>query len=225
MNRFGAWCGVFYVLIVFAGWWPVAGFFPIHKPAALAADIAPFYQGDVFGIRRGMILIMLSVAFFIPFTATMADYVASIEGRRGTLTNTLLLSGFANAMLTFYPALWWLTAAFRPEHRPDQLVHLLNDVGWLQIVGGLSLIWPMYLVMVIAILSDKSAQPIIPRWMAFFSLWTVVMMLPNQLLFFFKTGPFAWNGLFGFWVPVTMFAAWFLLVAFFLRRADWTQPG
>ena len=44
-------------------------------------------------------------------------------------------------------------------------------------------------------------------------------MIPDQLLFFFHRGPFAWNGLFGLWIPVVAFSAFFILNFVLLRRA------
>jgi hypothetical protein len=48
---------------------------------------------------------------------------------------------------------------------------------------------------------------------------TFILFLPDQMLFFFKTGPFAWNGLFAFWVPLTVFCGWFILLAYLVRRS------
>ena len=217
-NKFGAWAGILYVIIVFAAWLPIAGYWPLHEPSSTAAEIVPFYQGSLFGLRFGMILIMWCAALFLFFASTVADYVASVEGRRGPLTNTTLLAGYGNAMLTFYPPMWWLTAAFRPETRPDELLYLLNDIGWLQFIGGLSMVMPMYLIVGICILNDKSEDPIFPRWFAFFSFWTFVLLLPDQVLFFLHDGPFAWDGLFAFWIPVTLFGIWFPMLSYFMLR-------
>src|ERR1700745_4382377 len=142
-NLFGAWCGIAYIALLLIGWWVVGGFCPLHKPSAGADEIASFFRQDVVGIRLGMVIVMWGAAGFIPFTSTMADYGARLEGRTGPLTRTMTMAGYANAMLTFYPPLWWLICAFRPAQRSADLTYLLNDVGWLQFIGGVSLVVPM----------------------------------------------------------------------------------
>jgi hypothetical protein len=54
---------------------------------------------------------------------------------------------------------------------------------------------------------------------------TFALFLPDQLLFFFKTGPFAWNGLFAFWVPLSVFGGWFFMVSYLIRRDVLRQSG
>ena len=206
-NLIGAWCGVVYVVALFIGWWFVGGFFPLHEPSAGADEIAEFFRGDIFGIRVGMVIIMWGAAAFLFFVSTMAHFVERIEGCNGPLSKTMIMAGYANAMLTFYPPLWWLTNAFRPMERTAEQIYLLNDIAWLQFIGGLSLIMPMFLVVAYAVLNDKNDKPVFPRWLAYLSIWVFVLFLPDQLLFFFKDGPFAWDGLFAFWIPLTVFCS------------------
>lgn len=218
-NLFGAWCGIAYCALLFLGWWIVGGFFPLHEPSAGAATIAAFFRGDVFGIRLGMVIVMWGSATFIPFTATMADYVSRVEGREGPLTRITTMAGYANAMLTFYPPLYWIANTWRSSERSDEMIYMLNDIAWLQFIGGLALIMPMFVTVAVAALSDKSAKPTFPRWSAFASVMTFILFLPDQMLFFFKTGPFAWNGLFAFWVPLSVFCGWFIMVFYLIRRS------
>ena len=216
-NLFGAWCGIAYLVMLFAGWFVVAGFFPLHQPSTGAEEIAAVFRGNENAIRAGMVIVMWGAAIFLPFTATIADFIARIEGRNGPLTRIATMAGYGNAMLTFYPPLFWLVAAFRPQERSPDLTYLLNDIGWLQFIGGLSLVMPMIIAVGIAILNDKRAEPTFPRWCGFACFLGFVLMLPDQLLFFFKSGPFAWNGLIAFWIPVPVFCLLFIMFFYFLR--------
>jgi hypothetical protein len=45
------------------------------------------------------------------------------------------------------------------------------------------------------------------------------MIVPDQLLFFFQSGPFSWNGIFGLWIPVVAFGGFFLLNFWVVRAA------
>lgn len=218
-NLFGAWCGIGYIALLLLGWWVVGGFFPLHKPSAGAEEIASFFRQDVVGIRLGMVIVMWGAAVFIPFTSTMADYVARFEGRTGPLTRTMTMAGYSNALLTFYPPLWWIAATWRTTERSADTTRMLNDIAWLQFLGALSLIMPMFVVVVVVAFNDKSAHPVFPRWFGYQSIMTFIAFLPDQALFFFKTGPFAWNGVLGFWIPLTVFCGWFVSMFYLIRRS------
>ena len=217
-NVVGAWCGIAYIVLLLVGWWVVGGYFPLHRPSASADEIAHFYRHGVVGIRLGMVMVMWGAAVFIPFTSTMADFVARFEGRNGPLTRTMTMAGYANAMLTFYPPLWWIASTWRVDERSADTTRLLNDIAWLQFIGGLALIMPMFVVFAVVALADKSENPVFPRWFGYQSIMTFTLFLPDQLLFFFKTGPFAWNGVLGFWVPLTIFCGWFISIFVLMRR-------
>lgn len=218
-NLIGAWCGIAYIALLLVGWWLVGGFFPLHNPSAGADEIAQFFRHDVVGIRIGMVIVMWGAAVFIPFTATVADYIARYEGRTGPLTRTMTMAGYANAMLTFYPPLWWIANTWRSTERSPDVIYLLNDIAWLQFIGGLALIMPMFVVVAVVALTDTRPNPVFPRWVGYQSILTFMLFLPDQMLFFFKTGPFAWNGLLGFWIPLTVFCVWFVTIFCMIRRA------
>ena len=215
---FGAWCGVAYIVVLLVGWLAVGGFFPLHRPSAGADEIATFFRDHGIRIRLGTVIVMWGAALFIPFTATMADFVARFEGRNGPLTRMMTLAGYSNAMLTFYPPLWWIVNAYRAQQRSADLTYLLNDVAWLQFIGGVSLIMPMYGVVAVVALADTSENPVFPRWFGYQSIMTFLLLVPDQMLFFFKTGPFAWNGLIGFWIPLTALGSWFITIFILMRR-------
>lgn len=43
--------------------------------------------------------------------------------------------------------------------------------------------------------------------------------LPGGLVTFFKSGPFAWNGILAFWLPLTVFGIWYGVMFMLLRKA------
>jgi hypothetical protein len=210
MQMFGAWCAIGYLVLLGIGWAAVAGFLPPTHPLDDAGQIGQLYDSDFTRIRMGMVIVMFAALVFVPFVAVMAQQISRVEGGPGVLTYSFLLGGAGNMVLTFYPAIWWLTAAFRPD-RAEQLIQLMNDMAWLQFLGGVTLYLAMPLTVMVVALADQSDRPIFPRWCGYANGFLAVAILPDQLLFFFKTGPFAWNGLFGVWLPIVFFGAFFIV--------------
>jgi hypothetical protein len=55
-------------------------------------------------------------------------------------------------------------------------------------------------------LMDKRENPIFPRWLGYFNLWAALIFTPGSFNVFFKDGPFAWNGVIAFYIPITIWA-------------------
>jgi MFS family permease len=213
-----AWCGIAYILMLLLGWGLVAGFVPPLHPDAGPQEVAALYQADATRIRIGMVVVLFGALVFIPFAAILTRFIARIEGGMGVLTYTALLGSAGNMILTFYPAMTWLIAVYRPERDPE-ILSLMSDAGWLQFVGGATVLLGMPLAIGVAALMDRSPDPVFPRWAGYLQFWLILLIIPDQLLFFFRSGPLSWNGLFGLWIPVTSFAVWFVSTFYFLRRA------
>jgi hypothetical protein len=218
LQMFGAWCGIYYLILLIAGWAIIAGFIPPHHPYATADAIAQIFASDTLRIRTGMVITMFGAMILIPFTAVVSQFLARVEGQAGLLSYSALLGGSGTAILTFYPAIWWLVGAYRQE-RPADLIYLMNDMAWLQLIGGVSLFFTLPAALSAAAFLDSSPHPIFPRWAGWFNIWVVVMIIPDQLVFFFHSGPFSWNGLFGLWIPFALFGAFFLVNFLLLRKA------
>jgi hypothetical protein len=218
IRMFGVWCGPLYVLGLLLGWWIIAGFLPAPPPTTGVEQIAATFQEDATRIRIGMVVLMYCAMIFMPFAAAITHFMGRIEGSPGVLSYTALLGGAGNMVLTFYPAIWWLVAAYRPE-RAAELIYLFNDLAWLQFIGGVSMFDALPLAIAVAAFCDKSANPVFPRWAGYFNVMVVLLILPDQLVFFFHSGSFAWNGLFGLWIPLVLFGLWFLVTFWLMRQA------
>lgn len=217
IQMFGLWSGMGYMATILIGWALIAGFVPPPSPSTSVDQVAALYQADYTRIRVGMIFVMMSALLFCPFAAVLSQVLARIEDGAGVLSYTSLMGAVGNMVLTFYPAIWWLVAAYRPDRAPD-LIYLMNDMAWLQFIGGLSIFLGMPFSVGLAAFCDTSPEPVFPRWVGYYSVLATLLMLPDQLLFFFHSGPFAWSGVFGMWIPVGVFTSWIILVFYLLRK-------
>jgi hypothetical protein len=116
------------------------------------------------------------------------------------------------------PALLVAVTAFRPDRSPDATL-LLNDMSWIMLVMPWTPFMAQYFAFAFAILADPRPQPLFPRWLGYFNIWAELMFTPAIVLPFFKSGPFAWNGLFVFWIPATVFVALFVVNTIWLVKA------
>ena len=58
-----------------------------------------------------------------------------------------------------------------------------------------------------------------PRWVGYFNIWMALLFTPANILVLFKTGPFAWDGFFIWWIPFTAFLLWFPTNTIYLFKA------
>jgi hypothetical protein len=205
------------------GWWLMAKFVPPPLPSAGAIEIANFYAANTTPIRIGMILLMAAAGLFMPFIALISAQMSRMEQSPPVLAYTQLLGGAMSVAIIMFPAMLWTTAAFRPERNPE-IVLALNDAGWLIIAMTFSPAVIQNLSIGLAVLGDKAVPPIFPRWVGYLNFWMALLFVPAGLMTFFKKGPFAWNGLLAFWLPLVAFAIWFNVMLVMLYKAIQRQP-
>lgn len=221
---FCAWCGVGFVVLFTLGWWIIANYVPPMSPTLTSTEVAAFYQQNTNAIRFGLMLTMISAALTAPWVAVIAVQLKRIEGEFPVLTYTQLVAGAVGIVVLLLPPLIWTTVAFRPDRDPE-LMLLMNDFGWLLFIMTFSPAFIQNLVIALAIFSDQGAVPVFPRWLAYFNIWVAILFIPGGLITFFKVGPFAWNGLLAFWLPLIIFFAWFLVMFLALLKTIKAQSN
>jgi len=222
-QRFCAWSGLICVTMFFTAF-ALAGFIPPLKPSASAAEIADHYQDNTTGIRIGAGVMLVSSMFYTTFTAVISAQMRRIPGVHTSVIYTQLAAG-AFACLTFLvPAMLFVVTAFRPDRDPAT-TQTLNDMSWIFLVMP----WPPFMAQnyafSFAIFSDPRRTPLFPRWLAYLNIWAPIIFTPALLLPFFKTGPFAWSGIFVIWIPAIVFIIQFIANTTMLLRAISTEEG
>jgi hypothetical protein len=71
----------------------------------------------------------------------------------------------------------------------------------------------------LAAFTDRSPEPVFPRWVGWSNVWLGVLLLPATIVIVFKTGPLAWTGLIGFWISAAVFGVWYLVMTWVVLRA------
>ena len=176
-----------------------------------AATTAAFYHDHVDLKRFAVICLIVGGTMFIPFGAAIADRLRRVDGIGPVLAMSQVGASIATAtlMMVFGPML--LVALQRPD-MPDSTYQLLNHVAWMAWAG----LWQpgalQAVVTGVAIFSDKSPTPVFPRWVAWYSLFMAFGSLTGSLIPFVISGPFAWNGVMGFWVAAVVYFAWFAIM-------------
>ena len=213
------WSAVPLIVFFFIGMVPMSGFIPPPSPLASAAEIVHFYTSHLTSLRLGLVVSALSFTLMFAWGCAIAVWTWRIEKGFPILTFTQLVCCSAGSALTFMIFLVWSVASFRPDVYAPETVLMLNDLGWflfLWIVPPFSL-WSV--AMGWAILQDNSATPIYPRWTAFVCFWEAALMESTMLIALFKQGPFAFNGILGFWSPVIAFFIWMAVMTLYTHRA------
>ncbi len=204
-------CGIGFVVFYVLGWWLIAGFVPPHPPLSTATELAASYAEHTGAIRFGILVAMIGAGLAIPFVGVVAVHVRRIEGAHPVLAFTTLAAGAVTSVIPMLPTVLWTAAAFRPERSPE-LILVLNDLGWLFLLMTFPPFFVQFTSVGLAILSDEGTPPVFARWVGYFNIWLAVIAVPGGLVTFFKTGPFAWNGLLAFWLPIVAFVLWFFVM-------------
>jgi hypothetical protein len=218
VHKFCAWSGVCLLIIMGIGFVLLAGYIPTRSPSQSAAETAQFLLENRDRIRWGMILTMFSAALLQPFFTEIALQMRRIEGRYPALALIQFGLGTLLVLEFIYLIFFWQTAVYRIDRAPE-LVQLLNDMAWIPFVGLSSTVVLGVAVFGIAILLDRRPQPVFPRWLGYFNLWAALMFTPGTFNVFFQDGPLAWNGIVAWYLPVTVFAIWLIVISIYLSKA------
>jgi len=217
VQRLFTWSGIVGVVLFFVGF-VFAGFIPPPSPSLTPTAVAAHYVEHANGVRFGMVLTLISGMFVMPMVGVMSAQIRRIQGISSAVVYAQISAGAAGTVFFFLGAVAFLTTAYRPE-RAIELTYVLNDFSWIMAV----ITWPpacmQCLIIGIAVLSDPGRPPVFPRWVGFLNFWVAIGFMPSGLLPFFKSGPFAWNGLLVFWLAGSVFVAWFIGMTVVLLRA------
>jgi len=189
---------------------PVAGFIPPPEPSASAETIAATFRDDATAIRIGSLIMIVSLTLIAPWGALIAARTRGQEPGTPLWTFAQIAClGAALIVVIFIPMCWGI-AAFRPDDVEPGTTRMLNDAAWFLFLYT----WPPFsawcICIAVPIFRAQPGTEAFPRWIAYLNVWVAILFVPAGLMSFFKTGPFAYNGLMAMYMPLTVFFIWMI---------------
>ena len=213
-----AWSCVVGVVLLLIGFWPIAALLPVPPADYSAANIATFYQDHTNRLRLGLFITLVGMGGFGPITALITRQMLRIKPRQPTLAYLQLAAGTVGWVFLFLPILMMSATAYRPDRSPE-VTQSLHDMSFFILVMDFVPFFVQYIAIAAAVFSDRSSRPIFPRWVAYLSLWVALAFIPTGVITFFKTGPFTYSGILGFYIPLIIFSVWLLAMPYAVYRA------
>jgi hypothetical protein len=202
------WCGPVMLFLFAFGFMYLAQYLPPPSAALSPEALVARLEGNLNGFRIGMMVTMFGFSLMVPWAVGIAARLRVTEGDFPVLTYTQI-GCVAIGSLIGQLACWIFEAvAYRLNDTDPHIIRAMHDIGFFTFLAP----WPSFTVwcfaLGLAILQDHRGVSGLPRWTGFLSVWTGVLFIPACLIFWFKVGPFSWNGLFAFYVPVFIFFIW-----------------
>lgn len=214
-----AWAGPATVVVAFVGWL-IAGVLPIPLGSSSTTDeVVAFYSNDT-RVLIGLVIASLGVSLVFPLVALIGLVMARIEGRSPLMALVQLVTGAATGLLLLLPMLLMAVIAFRPDRNPELTV-TLNDIAWLLFLTPIAPFMIQNIAIGITILRDP--RGLLPRWVGYVNFFVAGSFVPDVLAFFFHSGPFSWRGIFVFWLALSTYTVFLVVMGLAVRRVDLTE--
>src|SRR5581483_1290075 len=214
-----AWSGVVLVISLIVAQGFLMGFIPPPSPASSAQQIAQRYIDHKLAIRFATLIECIGFTFYLTWSMSIVFFMRRMERGMPVLSYTAIANAGGGYVFFLLMPITWAVLAFRPEALDPAFLQLANDFVWFVFI----LSWPPFAVFMLliaaAVLRDRDPKPTFPRWVGYLNIWTAVLIVPAGLIEFFKTGPFAYDGIISFWFVWLVFFGWIIGMSAIVMRA------
>jgi hypothetical protein len=207
IQRICIWSGPVTLVLFAIGYLVIAGLVPPISPGHDAAEVAARYAEDHDRFRVGLTIAIFTSPLLFAWVGVLYTQLRVVGGPESPLAPIVLLTGSMLVLFLFFPLMVLADAAYRTDNSPE-ITKAINDLGWLLFIAPAGPAVLLAVSMGGAMLTAGGARPAFPRWVGYFNLLMGTSFTGASLCFLFASGPFAWNGLFPFWIPLVDFGLW-----------------
>lgn len=217
--RICAWAGPAYVILEALSWAGVAGFLPPPAEYLTADQTHQYFTDHNLRIRVGMMLTLVFAPLYFVWSAVVSRIIARAEPSDGVLSTIELLGGFGTVVVTWGAVTAWLSAGLDTAAKSPQDIKAVSDLAWMWFNPTAMVTVCQFVAFGTAVLLDQREQPLFPRWMAWFSYAMTAVLLLALLTPLFNRGPFAWHGLFTYYIGLGGYFLWIIFACYFTFHA------
>lgn len=213
------WWSIIFMNVFGLAWAFLIGTLPLPPATLTATEIAEFYTEHSLRIRLGAAICSWTSAFLIPIALVASVQMARLEIGVPIWSRLQLIGSAFTSLFVVLPPMLWGIAAFSPD-RPPEITRLVSESANLIFATATQyVIFQMVAVTVISLRRTTVPHSAFPRWFGFLTIWTILITEVAVMGYLTRTGPFAWNGLFVFWIPLAIGSAWLITMAVLMLRA------
>ena len=195
-------------------------FVPLPSPALDAEHVLAFYAAANLKFKLGVVLMLITGGWFTTYTAVLAMQMLRDENGAPIWTCLFSFSALFQSFTLGYPPVAWATAAFTVDRLPE-LTLLIHEFGFMSYITPVA--WYIFIMVSLAVICFSRKQDpensAFPRWLGYVALFSGISAEFGAMAVIFKQGPFAWNGLFPFYIPVIGYALWIICQSITLFKA------
>lgn len=218
-QRVMIWAGMLLSGVYTVGFAFLMNLFPLPPPLLGVEEVVHLYTQNNLQFLIGAALMMVSGCFMLPWVVVLYAQMSRYE--KGTPVWAILqgMAGTLQTGLFIVPPFFWGLAAFSPQRDPGLTV-MLHEAGFISFIVPICTMTLVVIpVSVICFMRKSDTHSAFPRWLGYIGLLQATEGQLGVMALLFKSGPFAWNGLFPFFLPVGLFGAWITPLLFLLLRA------
>ncbi len=217
--RFCAWMGPVFMGVFIVFWGMMGHNIPPWSGDAPAADVANWFRAEANTIRLGMVVAMTFAVCYAVWGLAIGRVMGHIVAKDSILVDLQVWGAGLTVVPVLVSTSFWLTGSYRPDALPDNILQMLYDMAWLLIDLAYAVTSVQMFALGVGILKDKRANPLIPKWFAWYGIWVGFMFVAECLMPFFKSGAFARQGVLNFWIEFMIWFVWVPTLSFFALRA------
>jgi hypothetical protein len=218
-QRILLWWGLAWTLVYGLVWWRLLHMMPPPSARWSADEIARFYLQHGSEIKIGATICGWTSGFMVPIAIVVAMQISRHETGKPVWAALALAGGALMSIPLALPPIFWGVAAFTPTRAPE-ITAIMHELAMLTFVTtDQYYIFMWVAIAAIGLIPSEVRYSPFPRWFGYYTVWTALMFEGGAVAFVTRSGPFAWNGLIAFWLPVVTFFGWIVVAAVLLFRA------